>query len=83
MATLQLRGGLLDKLKEIHGIKSDAALANTIGVSHRTVTRVKANPATVQADMIAGICWAFGYSPSDVVETVERPQTAQIESDAA
>lgn len=71
MAQLVLRSGFLDKVKRIHGITSDAALANAIGVSHRTITRVKSDPTVIQSDMIAGLCIAFGYSPSDVVEARE------------
>lgn len=74
MPALQIRPGFLDKLKEIHGLSGDAALAKIVGVSHRTITRVKGDPRAVQSDLIAGICWAFGYSPSDVVEVVEIPE---------
>lgn len=68
MAHLQLREGFLERLKRAHGIPSDAALAAATGVSHRTITRVRANPSAIQGDLVAGICVVFGYSPSDVVE---------------
>ena len=64
---LRLRDGLLDRIRAVHAITSDVALAGAIGVSPRTITRIKADPTAVQADVIAGICAAFGYSPSDVV----------------
>lgn len=80
MSTLVLRNGLLDKLKRLHGFESDRALANAIGISFRTLARVKADPTLIQPAMIAGICIAFGYSPSDVVLACDKstPQKEEL-----
>lgn len=67
MSVLVLRDGLIDTIKNLHGITSDEAFARAIGVGARTVTRVRADPTSVQVPFIAGICTTFGYSPSDVV----------------
>lgn len=73
MATLKLRPGILDTVRNLHGIKSDEALARAIGVSHRTLVRVRSDATSVQAPLIAGLCTTFGYAPSDIV-TAEQEQ---------
>lgn len=74
---LRLRTDFIERVKQIHGFKSDKALADTIGVGFRTLTRVKAHPETITTQIIAGFCVAFGYSPSDVVEVENNRLTSR------
>lgn len=77
MSTLKLRPGILDTIRNLHGITSDEALARAAGVSHRTIVRVRTDGTQVQASLIAGLCTAFGYTPSDIVVAEPMPTTKE------
>lgn len=66
----QIRPGLLDRLKQNSGIKSDDAFARMIGISRATLTRLKAGEEPTLRTVV-GIAQAFGLALGEVVEVVE------------
>ncbi len=76
----RIRPGLLDRLKENSGIRSDDAFARTIGISRATLGRLKAGEEPNLRTVI-GIASAFGLALGEVVEMV--PAETAIASEAA
>lgn len=68
---VRIRPGLLDRLKENSGIRSDEAFARTIGVSRQTLTRLKAGDEP-NIRTVVGIAQAFDLAFGEVV-VVDRP----------
>lgn len=64
--TVKIRPGLLDRLKDNSGIRSDEAFARTIGVSRQTLTRLKAGEEP-NLRTIVGIAQAFDLALGEVV----------------
>lgn len=71
MAHMEIRAGLLDRLKVNAGIASDEAFARLIGVSRTTLVRVRDQGEAPTAVFIAGISLAFGLGPGEVAVVVE------------
>jgi DNA-binding phage protein len=69
-ATVRIRPELLDRLKQISGIRSDDAFARTIGVSRPTLARLKAGEEPSLRTVI-GIMQAFGLGFGEVTVPVE------------
>lgn len=65
MAHVIIRPGLLDRLKNNSGIKSDEAFARTIGTSRSTLDRVS-NGEAPSIGFIAGVASAFGLGLGEV-----------------
>lgn len=75
MATVQIRPGLLDRLKANSHIADDEAFARAIGVSRATLSRVKAGESPSIA-FIAGVANAFGLGLGEVaVIASDEPTT--------
>ncbi len=68
----QIRPGLLDRLKQNSGIRSDEAFARMIGVSRATLGRLKTGEEPTLRTVI-GIAQAFGLALGEVVEVRETP----------
>ena len=62
-----IREGLLDRLKQQSGIKSDDAFARLIGTSRATLARYKAGEE-VSMRVAVGVATAFGLGLGEVVE---------------
>lgn len=71
----QIRPGLLDRLKQNSGIRSDEAFARVIGVSRATLARLKAGEEPTLRTVV-GIAQAFGLALGEVVEVVVAPSDA-------
>ncbi|GGH33937.1 helix-turn-helix transcriptional regulator [Microbacterium album] len=76
-----IRPGLLDRLKDHSGIKSDEAFARTIGVSRETLNRLKKGEEPSLRTVI-GIAHAFGLALGEVVTTVPRPDASEATNGA-
>lgn len=68
-AKLQLRSGVLRRLKETRGIPTDEVLARMIGVDRGTVRRVE-NGDQPSGTFIAEACVAFGMGIGELFEVV-------------
>lgn len=71
-AVVKIRPGLLDRLKERSGIRSDEAFARTIGVSRPTLARLK-DGEEPSLRTVVGIAQAFELAIGEVV-VVDRPE---------
>lgn len=76
----RIRPGLLDRLKDNSGIKSDDAFARTIGISRATYARLK-NGEEPTLRTVVGIAHAFGLALGEVIEMV--PAEVSVTSEAA
>lgn len=76
-ASAQIRAGLLDRLKQNSGIKSDEAFARMIGVSRATLGRLKVGEEPTLRTVV-GIAQAFGLALGEVVEVVEPRAEAEL-----
>lgn len=74
--TIQLRPGLLDRLKKYSGLETDQALAGAIGVSPDTLMRVRAGKQAPSAAFLVGVASAFGLSLGEVAEVVGEADQA-------
>lgn len=71
MAQVQIRPGLLDRLKAQSGVASDDAFARLIGVSRATLVRVRDRGEAPSAGFIAGLALAFDLGLGEVAVAVE------------
>lgn len=69
-ATIRIKGGLLERLRETRKIKSEDAQARMIGVDRGTLRRVD-NGAQPSGSFMAGLCDAFGLGLGEAFEVVE------------
>ncbi|KTR95379.1 hypothetical protein NS220_06160 [Microbacterium testaceum] len=75
--TIKVRPGLLDRLKETSGIRSDDAFARAIGISRATLDNAKKG-GEPSLRTVLGIAHAFGLAMGEVVVVVEdEPAVAQ------
>lgn len=68
--TIKVRPGLLDRLKETSGIRSDDAFARTIGISRATLDNAKKG-GEPSLRTVLGIAQAFGLAMGEVVVVVD------------
>lgn len=81
---VQIRPGLLDRLKLNSGIRSDDSFARTIGISRPTLARIKAGEEPTLRTVV-GIMQAFGlgFGEVTVVESATSQTAAEpIEAEA-
>lgn len=66
---LQIRPGVLDRIRELRGIQTDRAMAGAIGVSVEEYRRVHDGgiPSTA---FIAGLSDAFGYGIGETCQVI-------------
>lgn len=83
MAHMEIRSGLLDRLKTNAGIASDEAFARLIGVSRATLVRVRDQGEAPSAVFIAGTSLAFGLGPGEVAVVVEDKTETETAAPAA
>lgn len=74
--SIQLRPGLLDRLKKYSGLETDQALAGAIGVSPDTLMRVRAGKQSPSAQFLVGVSSAFGLSLGEVAQVVSEAEAA-------
>lgn len=74
-----LRPGLIDRLKEQAGIKSDDAFARLIGVSRASLARYKAGEE-VSMRAVVGISAAFGLGLGEVAIAVDIEEDTLAEA---
>jgi transcriptional regulator with XRE-family HTH domain len=69
VAKIQIRPGLLDRLKKNSGIQDDEAYARLIGVSRTTLDRIRKGdePGT---RVLVGIAMAYGMSLGEFAKVV-------------
>lgn len=72
-STIQLRPGLLDRLKRYSGLETDQALAGAIGVSTDTLMRVRSGKQAPSTQFLVGVAAAFGLSLGEVAEVTSEP----------
>lgn len=75
---VRIRPGLLDRLKDNAGIRSDEAFARLIGISRATLVRLKEGDEPSLRTVI-GIAHAFGLAMGEVV-VVEHDALEQVAS---
>ena len=70
MARLIVRPGILDRIKDVKGIQTDAGMAALGGVSLSTSRRYREGESPVSPDFIARIGISLGYSAGELVVIV-------------
>lgn len=70
---IQIRNGLLFRLRQVHAIASEDEQARLIGVDRSTLRRVDEGGQPSGAFM-AGLCVAFGLSLGEAFEVVAQPR---------
>ena len=71
---LKIRDGLISRLREIHRLPSEEALARLMGVSLSSIRRINAGDQP-SADFMAALCTTFGLGLGEAFEIVEtKPQ---------
>lgn len=75
-AKLQLRGGVLRRLRETRGIPTDDVLARMIGVDRGTIRRVE-NGDQPSGTFVAEACIAFGLGIGELFEVVTDEMATQ------
>ncbi len=66
---VMIRPGLLDRLKDASGIRSDDAFARTIGITRQTLSRLRAGDEP-NLRTVVGIAQAFDLAFGEVVQVV-------------
>lgn len=69
---IQIRPGLLDRLKKISGLVSDEAFARAIGTSRATLINVRNGEREPSMAFAVGIAQAFGLGLSEIVVWKEQ-----------
>lgn len=80
MSHIIVRHGLLDRLKEAPGIRTDEAMARAVGVSESTYARVKCGQEP-SAMFMRGLCSAFGLGDGEAFALVPDVETEAIATD--
>lgn len=79
---IKIRPGLLDRLKDTAGIRSDDAFARLIGISRATLASLKeGNEPSLRT--VVGIAQAFGLAMGEVVvvsETADAEERIPVAS---
>lgn len=73
MTRIIVRPGLLDRLKETRGIRTDEAMAGAVGVSESTYARVKRGYEP-SALFMRGLCSAFGLGVGEAFTLTGDPE---------
>ncbi len=72
-ATLRVRPGVLKRIRELHRLPSDAALAHAIGVSRATLDRINRGEVAPSPHFIAGLCLFTGIGIGEAFEVLATP----------
>lgn len=75
-ATAVIRPGLLDRLKTLHGLRTDAALAGAIGISESTLSKLR-NGGEPSIGVVTSIVQGFGLGFGEVVIAVDALTAAE------
>lgn len=74
---IKIRPGLLDRLKDTAGIRSDEAFARLIGISRATLVDLKkGNEPSLRT--VVGIAQAFGLAMGEVVVVTETAEAEEL-----
>ncbi|MDJ1371783.1 transcriptional regulator [Gulosibacter molinativorax] len=82
MPKLKLRVGVIDRVKELRSIPSDAVMARMIGVDRATLNRVR-NGQEPTGRFVAGAVDAFGMGIGELFEVVASDDADQVDDDLA
>lgn len=80
--TVRIRPGLLTRLKQNAGIRSDEAFARTIGITRATLARLNGGEEP-SLRTILGIMQAFGLAFGEVTEVVPVAEDERAEAVAS
>lgn len=72
---LQIREGLLPRLREIHRLPSEEAQARLMGVSLSSIRRINTGDQP-SADFMAALCTTFGLGLGEAFEIIETTPQA-------
>lgn len=77
LTAIKIRPGLLDRLKDTAGIRSDDAFARLIGISRATLADLKkGNEPSLRT--VIGIAQAFGLAMGEVVVVSETADAEEL-----
>lgn len=74
--TIRVRPGLLDRLKDTAGIRSDDAFARLIGISRATLISIKEGKEPSLRSVV-NIANAFGLAVGEVIVIAEATEAAE------
>jgi len=74
--TIRVRPGLLDRLKDTAGIRSDDAFARLIGISRATLVSIKEGKEPSLRSVV-NIANAFGLAVGEVIVVVDANEAAE------
>ena len=74
--TIRVRPGLLDRLKDTAGIRSDDAFARLIGISRATLVSIKEGKEPSLRSVV-NIANAFGLAVGEVIVVVDASEAAE------
>lgn len=75
MARLQMRPGLIGRLRETRSIPSDEVVARMIGCDRATLRRIE-NGAQPSGTFVAGVVTAFGLGIGEAFEVIPEEAAA-------
>jgi len=75
-AAIQLRAGIVARLRETRNLRSEEAVARLIGTDRTTLRRIM-NGSQPSGAFIAGFCDAFGLGLGEAFEIVQTSSTAK------
>lgn len=73
-STVQVKPGLLERLRKIHGITSEEVQARLIGVDRTTLRRIDRG-ATPSGAFMASLCETYGLGLGEAFEVVNTSVT--------
>jgi len=76
-ASIRIKPGIVDRLRESRGIQSEDAFARLIGVDRSTLRRVVLDGAQPSGAFMAGFCEAFGFGLGEAFDIV-TDEPAQV-----